>query len=118
MLLCRLDHEINSGDLANPSLADLAVILALGLCDKGLDLLSVDKLNIGIVISHNKTLYYAEEKLLAVRNRVANRNLGHLLAVLDITGEDSTDLIRKLYINTYDIPLVPGQSAISTDLDI
>ena len=35
------------GDLSNTSLADLALILALGLCDKGLDLMSVEKLNIG-----------------------------------------------------------------------
>ena len=84
------------------------MILAFGFCEKGFDILSVDNLEVGIVMSHNKILDYAEQKLMGIWSRIRDQDVEDLVAVLNMK-EDPRNLKRKLSSNAYDIILVPGQ---------
>ena len=94
--------------------ADLALILAFAFCQQRLKKLSVQNLKVGIVISHNKTENYADAKLNSMWNAIYLEETGKLTAAVN-TNEDPTELEHMLQSNTYDVKLVLGQSAISTD---
>ena len=90
------------GDLANTKVADLALILALALCQQGFRKLSVESLKVGIVISHNKTYNYADQKLTGIWNRIYQKDIDDLKAALN-TEEESTNLEAMMPSNAYDI---------------
>ena len=96
----------DDGDLANTRLADLALILAFAFCQQGFKKLSVENLKVGIVITHNKTMYFAEQKLMGIWNRIDQKDIEELMAALN-TEEDSKKLEGMLYSNAYDIISVP-----------
>ena len=69
------------GDLPNVKAGDLALVLAYRMAMKidGMDVVSAN-ITVGIVISHNKTLWYLQEKFRAIRNRIqARKNLSFVL---------------------------------------
>ena len=107
----------DDGDLANTAAADLALALAFALADKVQQKLKLDYLHIGIVVSHNKTLYYAQEKLLAIWHRISNQEIDDLAIALTGMEPRDNELQDSLELGRYQITFVPGQSAISTDFD-
>ena len=76
-----------------------------------------ETITVGIVISHNKTFWCLQEKLAAVRNRINKEKIQELGVAL--TGREPTnDILQKKLCGDYQIDLVPGQSAISTDFHV
>ena len=108
----------DDGDLANTAAADLALALAFALADKVQQKLKLDYLHIGIVVSHNKVLYYAQEKLLAILHRISNQDIDDLAIALTGMKPRDKKLQDSLKLGRDQITFVSGQSAISTDFDV
>ena len=108
-----------NGELANVAAGDLALILAftMSMMIDDMDVVS-EQITVGIVISHNNTLWYVQEKLEAIRQRINKEQFKELGAVL--TGREPTNdtLQQKLQSDSFVIVIVPGQSAISTDFHV
>ena len=106
-----------NGDLPNTAAADLALALAFALGIKMEKELNVDCVQVGIVVSHNKTLSCMQEKYHVIWKRITTQDIVDLgVALIGREAEDEK-LQDTLQFGGYRITLVPGQSAISTDFD-
>ena len=107
------------GDLPNTAASDLALVLAYAVALKIDNMEKVSgTITVGIVISHNQTLWYLQENIKAIRNKIKKQNIRDLGVAL--TGKEPTDDTLQVVLQWggYRIRLVPGQSAISTDFDV
>ena len=93
-----------NGDLANVAAGDLALVLAFAMAMR-IDEMDVvnEQITVGIVISHNNTLWYVQEKLAAVRDRIKKERIQELGVAL--TGREPTNdtLQRKLQSDDFQI---------------
>ena len=96
------------GDLPNTA-ADLALALAFALGIRMGEQLNLNNVQIGIVVSHNKTLYYIQETCSVIWKRITARDIDTLSPALIGREPDDDKLQNALQWGGYQITMVPGQ---------